>query len=60
MLGKVCLSDPRRAPSSTAEAERHLSLCHCVCNASCFAQALTHDLFTVVPEGDTLVRPNCR
>jgi len=33
---QVCLSDPRRAPSSTAE-------------------ALTHDLFTVVPEGDTLV-----
>ena len=24
MLGKVCLSDPRRAPSSTAEAERRL------------------------------------
>lgn len=33
---QVCLSDPRRAPSSTAE-------------------ALTHDLFTVAPEGDTLV-----
>ncbi|CAE7460113.1 MTR1 [Symbiodinium sp. CCMP2456] len=33
---EVCLSDPRRAPSSTAE-------------------ALTHDLFTVAPEGDTLV-----
>lgn len=55
---QVCLSDPRAAPASTAEASQALRLpFH---GAWPSQEALTHQLFTVAPECDTLVGgPSC-